>query len=116
MPIPAHYLEQPRISPTAALVRRIKNIGLDVELGRSGSTLSMRNLDPETASADEIKRAIRLVCEHADASRYTIEALVPAIFGSSVTQYEELGFRIVNQADEEDEDGAHFLLRRSPRQ
>lgn len=113
MPLPSYLLEQPQLDATDAVGRRIQRLGVDAVIERRGTTLTLRRLDPFAASGEAIAKAIRILCEHADAARFSIEVKVPEIFSSLVSILTPRGFRIAALAGDDDEAGAHYLLRRS---
>jgi predicted GNAT family N-acyltransferase len=116
MGLPAYMLEQPKTNPIESIAGRMERLGVPVELNRLGAMITMRNLDGEEAGHDVTRKAIRMVCEHADASRVTIEAFIPSVLAGCVGDYESCGFHVVLHADEEDMAGAHYVMRRAARQ
>lgn len=115
MPLPKYLLEQPSTNPLESISRRILSFGVSASLQRRGTTVVIRNLDHGDTDHNAMRRAMRIITEHADASKLTCEAFVPSVMAATVADYEANGFHVVLQADEEDEDGAHVVLRRATR-
>lgn len=113
MPLPAYLTQQPDITPTEAVARRMRRLGMTVTMTRRGRTILLSGLDSDDAGHENARRAIRIACEHADIERLTLETAVPAIQANIVDDYEANGFRVVIETDEEHEQGAHCLLRRA---
>jgi hypothetical protein len=113
MPLPAYMTQQPKTEPVEVLARRISNLSQSGTIVRAGQTITVRALD--CATPDEYRRAIRMMCEQADAMRYSVEANVPSVLGDSVKHFEHAGFQIAHETGSDDEDGAHFVLRRRAR-
>jgi GNAT superfamily N-acetyltransferase len=113
MPLPAYLTQQPEITPTEAIARRIGRMGFEVTVTRKGQTLQLFGVDSDAQGHATARKAIRTICEFADSNRLTIEAAVPAIFGGVVVDYEANGFNVVFETDDNHEQGAHCLLRRA---
>lgn len=113
MPLPKYLTQQPDISPTEAVARRMRRLGLTVTMERKGRTILLSGLESDDVGHETARRAIRIACEHADAERLTIETAVPLVESAIVSDYEVNGFRVVMETDEEHEQGAHCLLRRA---
>jgi len=113
MPLPKYLTQQPDITPTEAVARRMRRLGLTVTMERKGRTILLSGLESEDVGHDTARKAIRMACEHADAEKLSIETAVPLVESAIVTDYEINGFRVVMETDEEHEQGAHCLLRRA---
>lgn len=111
MPLPAYLLAQPSTNPTDVVRRQIQNMGVDAEIERSGSTITVRDFDVAPNEQDLAERAIRLLINHADANTLSIDAVVLPVHGNIIRQYQAAGFTIHVDASNDDE-GAHTLLRR----
>ena len=61
----------------------------------------------------DVDRAIGMACQHADGYRLTLQARIPSVDANVVTTFEDRGFHIVAEADDDDEQGAHYVLRRA---
>lgn len=115
MPLLSYMLEQPNSNPIEILKSRISRLGADVDLSRVGNVIKISALDADHDQHAICKRAIRIVCEHADTARLTVEALVPSVIANTVSDYESCGFNIIMHPNDESEEDAHFILRRAAR-
>ncbi len=114
MPLPKYLLEQPNTNPTEVVCRQIQNMGLEAEITRTGSTVTVHNLEIDPNDNSLADRAIRLLVNHADANTLSIDAIVLPVQGNIICHLEAVGFTIHAEAANDDE-GAHTLLRRSAR-
>lgn len=112
MPLPAYLTQNPEITPLKALENRLRRLGKNVTLVRQGCVVHLDGIatDIETENVD---RAISIACQHADGYRLTLQARIPSIDANVVPSFENRGFQIVAEADENDEHGAHYVLRRA---
>jgi ATP phosphoribosyltransferase len=114
MPLPAYLTETPSTNPTSVLARQVRNLGLEVDLVRTGSTLTIRGLEV-FGNESEVNRALRLITNHADANNLSLDAIVYPVQGNIISRYEAAGFLVhVTPSDDGDED-AYTLLRRAAR-
>ncbi|QAY80479.1 hypothetical protein [Sphingosinicella sp. BN140058] len=114
MPLPAYITAPITAQPTDVLTRQIQALGVEIDLTRSGATLTVRNLDVSGDNDDLIRRALRLLTLHADANGLSIDATAYPVQENIVSRYEAAGFLVQMLADEADDD-SYTLLRRAAR-
>ncbi|WP_162815069.1 hypothetical protein [Erythrobacter aureus] len=114
MALPQYLLDNPTTNPTDVVRKQIENMGLEAEITRTGSTVTVRNLEIDPSDSSLAHRAIKLLVNHADANTLCIDAIVLPVQGNIISHYEAAGFIIHAEAANDDE-GAHTLLRRSAR-
>lgn len=115
MPLPAYITEQPKSNPTDVVARQINNLGLNPELHRCGSTLTVRGIEYDGENGDAVMRAIKLINRHADAYRLSTDVIVYPVQGNVIDYYLKAGFEIHVDTSEEDDEDPHTLLRRITR-
>jgi len=115
MPLPSYLLEQPQITPIDAVARRISRLGVEAIIRRVGQTISVQGVDQFEATDEALTKTFKILCDHADLSRLTIEIKIPELFSALVTRLEASGFHIIATVGDEDEGGSHTLMRRSAR-
>lgn len=113
MPLPAYMLQQPVITPIEALARRIRSRGVEMEISRKGSTVFIRNMD--STSSENAEGALRIVAEYADHNGLVVDAHVPSVLGHLDSAYLSNGFLVGFEAEEDEEQGSHHVMRRKPR-
>lgn len=112
MPLPAYLTENPEITPLKALENRLKRLGRNVSLKRQGCVVHIDSIATDL-QRENVGKAIGMACQHADGHRLTLQAKIPTVNANVVTDFEERGFCVVAEADEDDEQGAHYVLRRA---
>ena len=115
MPLPAYLLATPTTNPTQIFVRKVKDLGVEIDVIRSGQTLTVRNLELSSDNAPQIRRAIQMLVTHADLHTLSIDAIVYPIQGNIISRYEAAGFLIHLQPEDESDEDAYTLLRRAAR-
>ena len=116
MPLPAYLTEQPKTNPTTIIARQIRNLGIDVDIVRTGATLTVQGIELDPDNSEYVDRAIRLLSNYADANRLSTDAIVYPVQANVIERYIAHGFEIHLEPQDEDEEGAHTLLRRIARQ
>lgn len=112
MPLPAYMTQNPEVTPLKALENRLRRLGKNVSLIRQGCVVHIDGIATDAENGD-VDRAIGIACQHADGYRLTLQARIPSIDANVVPSFESRGFQIVAEADEDDEQGAHYVLRRA---
>ena len=112
MPLPSYMTENPKITPLQALENRLRRMGREVSLKRQGCVVHLDGIAQDSQDA-QISRVLGIACQHADGMRLTLQAKIAAVDANVVPDFEQCGFRIVAETDEDDLEGAHYVLRRA---
>lgn len=118
MPLPAYITAPVTAMPSDIVARQIDNLGVGIEISRTGNTIAICGL--ETGDTENqnclVTRSINLLVNHADAMRLVLDAVVYPVQANIIDFYLKAGFQIHSSPVDEDDEGAHTLLRRMPRQ